>query len=123
MKKLIIALLTGLLCAAPASMTARDYKGSDYPPRPTFPRMPTSSSIIVSVSEVTGEVAMYFGEAINDLTISLKQNGVTLDSIETSVALGETVLYELEDYDEGEYTLVFETPEGTIKTYYITIED
>ena len=123
MKKLIIALLTGLLCAAPASMTARDYKGSDYPPRPTFPRMPTSSSIIVSVSEVTGEVAMYFSEAIDDLTISLKQNGVTLDSIETSVDQGETVLYELEDYDAGYYTLALETPDGVIKTYYITIED
>ena len=66
---------------------------------------------------------MYFGEAINDLTISLKQNGVTLDSIETSVDQGETVLYELEDYDAGYYTLVLETPDGVIKTYYITIED
>lgn len=123
MKKIFIALLAGLLCAAPASMTARDYKGRDRPTDPIAPRMPTTSSIIVSVNEVTGEVTMYFSEAIDDLTISLKQNGVTLDSIETSVALGETVLYELEDYDEGEYTLVFETPEGTIKTYYITIED
>ena len=85
--------------------------------------MPVANIISVTVDEATGEVTMYFSEAIDDLTISLKQNGVTLDSIETSVALGETVLYELEDYDEGEYTLVFETPEGTIKTYYITIED
>jgi Protein of unknown function (DUF3244). len=123
MKKIIIALLAGLLCATPASMMARDYKGSDNPPIPTFPRMPVANIISVTVDEATGEVTMYFSEAIDDLTISLKQNGVTLDSIETSVALGETVLYELEDYDEGEYTLVFETPEGTIKTYYITIED
>ena len=90
---------------------------------PLPPRVPAAYPITVSVDGTTGEVTMYFSYAINDLTISLKQNGVTLDSIETSVNQGETVLYELEDYDEGEYTLVFETPEGTIKTYYITIED
>ena len=123
MKKIIIAILAGLLCVAPASLTAKDFKGSDRPTDPFFPRMPTTSSIIVSVDEITGEVTMYFSEAIDDLTISLKQNGVTLDSIETSVDQGETVLYQLEDYDAGYYTLVFETPDGVIKTYYITIED
>lgn len=123
MKKLMIVILAGLLCMAPASVMAKDYLGSDYPPIPTFPRMPAANTITVSVDEVSGEVTMYFSYAIDDLTISLKQNGVTLDSIETSVVQGETVLYELEDYDAGNYTLEFVTAEGTIKTYYITIED
>ena len=123
MKKIIIAILAGLLCVAPVSMMARDYKGSDWSTPPIFPHMPSAHPITVSVDEMTGEVTMYFSEAIDDLTISLKQNGVTLDSIETSVVQGETVLYQLEDYDAGYYTLVFETPDGVIKTYYITIED
>lgn len=123
MKKIIIAILAGLLCLAPVDLMAKKYKYSNLPTPTAPPRMPTTSSIIVSVDEVTGEVTMYFSEAIDDLTISLKQNGVTLDSIETSVVQGETVLYELEDYDAGYYTLVFKTPDGVIKTYYITIED
>ena len=116
----MIAIIAGLLCIAPVSLLAKDFKGS-YDP--FYPRMPAAHPITISVDEETGEVTMYFSYAIEDLTISLKQNGVTLDSFDTSVDQGETVLYELEDYDAGDYTLVLETADGVIKTYYITIED
>ena len=85
--------------------------------------MPVVNTITISVDEMTGEVSMYFGYAIEELTISLVKNGVTLDSLEISVVQGETVEYQLESYDVGEYTLVLETPEGTLVTCGITIED
>lgn len=122
MKKIIIALLAVLLIGSPIELMAKRYQVHS-PGIPLPPRVPAAHPITVSVDGTTGEVTMYFSYAINDLTISLKQNGVTLDSIETSVDQGETVLYELEDYDAGYYTLVLETPDGVIKTYYITIED
>lgn len=123
MKKIMYVLLAGILCSASVNLSAKDYHGSDIPPMPIFPRMPAESSISISVDEVTGEVSMYFSTAIENLTISLVQNGVVLDSLEQSVAQSETLKYQLENYDVGQYTLVFQTPEGTIKTYYITIEE
>ena len=123
MKKSMYVLLAGILCLASVSLSAKDYYGSDYPPRPAIPRMPASYPITITVDEVTGEASMFFSYAIDDLTISLVKNGVTQDSLELSVVQGETVEYQLENYDAGEYTLVFETSEGIIRTYYVTIVD
>lgn len=123
MKRIMIAIMAGLLIgSSPIDVLAKRYKKTPLV-TPIYPQMPSAHPITISVDEETGEVTMCFSYAIEDLTISLKQNGVTLDSFDTSVDQGETVLYELEDYDAGDYTLVLETADGVIKTYYITIED
>ena len=122
MKKLLILIFAGMLLCVPNDLVAKKYK-KHVTEQPLPTRMPVVNTITISVDEMTGEVSMYFGYAIEELTISLVKNGVTLDSLEISVVQGETVEYQLESYDVGEYTLVLETPEGTLVTCGITIED
>ena len=57
------------------------------------------------------------------LNISISQNGVTIESDNTSVVSGQVVVYDLSTYAVGEYTLSVETGGDVITEFSITVEE
>lgn len=123
MKKLMIAILALLsisLCC-PTDLMARKYTTHPKPSDTQPIRTPIVTTM--SLDEDTGEATLNFSSSISDGTIMLVQNGIVVDSVDFSANVGQTVYYELEDFNSGDYTLLISSGEDVIQTYYITIED
>ena len=121
MKKLMIAILAlvSMMLCSPVDLMAKKFKDNTMTPPPN--RTPIVTTM--SLDEDTGEVTLNFSSSISDGTIMLIQNGIVVDSVDFSANVGQTVYYELEDFNSGDYTLLISSGEDDIQTYYITIED
>ena len=121
MKKVIITILAlaGILLGCPDGLMARRYTTPPTPP----PIIRTPVVATMSLDEVTGEVSFYFVSAVTDATITLVQDKTVVDSVNFSASANQTVYYELEDFANGDYTLILSSGDGATQTYYITIED
>ena len=122
MKILMIAILAlvSMMLWCPTDLMAKRY--TTITPPDTQPiRTPIVTTM--SLDEDTGEVTLNFSSSISDGTIMLVQNGIVVDSVDFSANVGQTVYYELEDFNSGDYTLLIRSGEDVIQTYYITIED
>ena len=122
MKILMIAILAlvSMMLWCPTDLMAKRY--TTITPPDTQPiRTPIVTTM--SLDEDTGEVTLNFSSSISDGPIMLVQNGIVVDSVDFSANVGQTVYYELEDFNSGDYTLLIRSGEDVIQTYYITIED
>jgi hypothetical protein len=85
--------------------------------------MPAFHPVIAVIDEETGELTIMFNTSINSVDIVISQNGVVIESDNTSAGSGQTALYDLSAYSVGEYTLFVETGGDVIAEYSITIEE
>ena len=92
-------------------------------PVPHKPGMPAFHPVFASIDAETGELTIYFNTTINSVDIVISQNGVMIESDNTSAVSGQTALYDLSAYSVGEYTLSIVTGGDVIAEYSITIEE
>lgn len=125
MNKLFVTLLLGMTFLFSGNL----YAGNKYriKPAPTQaplkPRMPAFHPIFTSIDEETGELTVMFNITINSVDIVISQNGVVIESDNTSAVSGQTVIYDLSAYNVGEYTLSIVAGGDVIAEYSITIEE
>lgn len=126
MKKLFVVLLLGMTFLFSGNLYAGN-KIYVIKPEPTQvphkPRMPAFHPVIAVIDEETGELTIMFNTSINSVDIVISQNGVVIESDNTSAVSGQTVIYDLSAYSVGEYTLFVETGGDVIAEYSITIEE
>lgn len=125
MKKVFVTLLVGVALLLSGNL----YAGNKYRIRPTstpIPNkigMPAFRPVIADIDEETGELSILFNRTMTSVDIIISQNGVTIESDNTSVVSGQVVVYDLSTYAVGDYTLSVETGGDVITEFSITIEE
>lgn len=127
MKKVFVTLLLGMTFLFSGSLYAGDkvynLNGIRPYPTPIRPKAPANPPIFASIDAETGELTIMFNTTINSVDIVISQNGVMIESDNTSAVSGQTALYDLSAYSVGEYTLSIVTGGDVIAEYSITIEE
>lgn len=126
MKKVFVTLLgVALLLSGNLYAGNKVYSLNHLKPYPTpiRPKIPANHPVLTNIDEETGELSILFNTTINSVNISISQNGVTIESDNTSVVSGQVVVYDLSTYAVGEYTLSVETGGDVITEFSITVEE
>ena len=64
-----------------------------------------------------------FRTTINSAEISISQDGVIYENDNISAVYGQTVVYDMSSYDEGDYMLLIATGDDVIAEFTISIEE
>lgn len=131
MKKVFVALFLGVallfsgnLYAGDKNFSIRTDPGHPSPtPSPNKPGMPAFYPVMASIDAETGELYLQFNRSMSSVEINISQNNTVYEDDIMNVVSGQTVIYEMGDYDTGEYTLSVEVDGDTIAQYTIVIED
>ena len=127
MKKLFVTLLLGMTFLFSGNLYAGNkvynLNGIRPYPTPIRPKAPANHPVFASIDAETGELTIMFNTSINSVDIVISQNGVVIESDNTSAVSGQTALYDLSAYSVGEYTLLIVTGGDVIAEYSITIEE
>ena len=127
MKKVFATLLVGVVLLLSGNLYAGNkifsLSGIRPYPTPIRPKIPANLPVLADIDEETGELSILFNTTINSVNISISQNGVTIESDNTSVVSGQVVVYDLSTYAVGEYTLSVETGGDVITEFSITVEE
>jgi len=132
MRKIIFVLLAGMTLFIPGSLYARTYSivnvsntvdpGFPSPtPTPHRPQMPAFHPILVNINEDSGDLCILFNQSAEDVNITIKYNGVTIDEDNLSVLNGQCIIYNMNSYEEGLYTLSIESEGNIMSQYEISI--
>ena len=132
MRKIFFVLLAGMTLFIPESLYARTYSlvnvsntvdpGFPSPtPTPHRPQMPVFHPILVDINEDSGDLGILFNQSIENVNITIKYNGVTIDEDNLSVLNGQCIIYNMNSYEEGQYTLTIESEGNTLSQYEIII--
>ncbi len=132
MRKFIFVLLAGMTLFIPESLYARTYSlvnvsntvDPDFPsptPTPHRPQMPAFHPILVDINEDSGDLGILFNQSIENVNITIKYNGVTIDEDNLSVLNGQCIIYNMNSYEEGQYTLTIESEGNALSQYEIII--
>lgn len=85
--------------------------------------MPGLSYVYVEADDETFELSITFIRPLISVVVSISQNGTVLDSeARDAVSVGQTIIFPLEDYSNGDYTLSITSDGDGIAEYTITIE-
>ena len=127
MKRLIVALISCMVLAmVPATTFAKKkiYIGSPTSSYPSGPRRGSDVGILtVDVSQESCELYITFIDDAPNLELHLTSNGVTYEEDELDAVSGQTISFDFDDYETGEYTLTIETNSTTIAIITIIIEE
>lgn len=130
MKKVFVALFLGVallfsgnLYAGDKNFSIRTPSNPAPTPAPHRPGMPAFHPVIASIDAETGELYLQFNRSMSSVEITISQNNTVYEDDIMNVVSGQTVIYEMGDYDTGEYTLSVEVDGDTIAQYTIVIED
>lgn len=131
MKKVFVTLFLGVALLFSGNLYAGDKTfnikiepGSPSPtPIPHKPGMPAFHPVMASIDAETGELYLQFNRSMSSVEITISQNNTVYEDDIMNVVSGQTVIYEMGDYDTGEYTLSVEVDGDTIAQYTIVIED
>lgn len=134
MKKIIYVLLAGIMLLIPEVSYAKTYSlanvsnsvDPDMPrpsTRPHHPLMPAFNPIVVSINEDLGNLYILFNRSIEEVHISISGNGTIIDENCKSVMAGQTVIFNLGNYEEGQYTLTIESNDEVLSQYIIFIDE
>ena len=118
MKKVLLSILLGMafLISGTLHADAKMYilKPKSSTPFPHTPKMPAFRPVIADIDAETGELTVMFRTTINSAEISISQDGVVY---------GQTVVYDMSSYDEGDYMLLIATGDDVIAEFTISIEE
>lgn len=127
MKKVFVTLLVGVTLLLSGNLYAGNkvytLHGIRPYPTPIRPKAPANHPVLAVIDEETGELTIMFNTSINSVDIVISQNGVVIESDNTSAVSGQTVIYDLSAYNVGEYTLSIVAGGDVIAEYSITIEE
>lgn len=85
--------------------------------------MPAFHPVLADIDAETGELTVLFNTAISSAEITIAQNGVVYESDTISAVYGQTFVYDMSSYDEGDYSLLITVDGGIIAEFTISIED
>lgn len=85
--------------------------------------MPAFHPVLADIDAETGELTVLFNTAISSAEITITQNGVVYESDTISAVYGQTFVYDMSSYDEGDYSLQITVDGGIIAEFTISIED
>ena len=85
--------------------------------------MPAFHPVIASIDTETGELTVLFNTAISSAEVTIAQNGVVYENDNISAVYGQTFVYDMSSYDEGDYSLLITVDGGIIAEFTISIED
>ena len=85
--------------------------------------MPAFRPVIADIDAETGELTVMFRTTINSAEISISQDGVICENDNISAVYGQTVVYDMSSYDEGDYMLLIATGDDVIAEFTISIEE
>ena len=135
MRKIIFILLAGIMLLIPKSFCAKTYSLANVsnsvdsdPPRPStrphHPLMPAFNPIVVSINEDSGNLYILFNRSIENVHISILGNGAIIDEDSDSVMAGQTtIIFNLGNYEEGQYLLTIESNDEVLSQYIIFIDE
>ena len=134
MRKIIFILLAGIMLLIPKSFCAKTYSLANVsnsvdsdPPRPStrphHPLMPAFNPIVVSINEDSGNLYILFNRSIENVHISILGNGAIIDEDSDSVMAGQTIIFNLGNYEEGQYLLTIESNGEVLSQYIIFIDE
>ena len=83
--------------------------------------MPAFHPILVDINEDSGDLGILFNQSVENVNITIKYNGVTIDEDNLSVLNGQCIIYNMNSYEEGQYTLTIESEGNTLSQYEIII--
>lgn len=85
--------------------------------------MPAFHPVLADIDAETGELTVLFNTAISSAEITIAQNGVVYENDNISAVYGQTFVYDMSSYDEGDYSLLITVDGGIIAEFTISIED
>jgi len=127
MKKVFLSFMLGMsfLLFGAADVEAKMYilKPKPTTPAPFKPRMPAFHPVLADIDAETGELTVLFNTAISSAEITIAQNGVVYESDTISAVYGQTFVYDMSSYDEGDYSLLITAEGNVISEFTISIEE
>ena len=134
MKKIIYVLLAGIMLLIPEVSYAKTYSLANVPtsvdpdmPRPStrphHPLMPAFNPIVVSINEDSGDLYLLFNRSIEEVHISILDNGAIIEEDSENVMAGQTVIFNMGNYEGGQYTLTIESNDEVLSQYIIFIDE
>lgn len=132
MRKIIFVLLTGMMLFIPQSLCAGlrtyslkiDPSSSPQPPLPQASpgrRMPAFNPVTVEIDEESGDMGILFNRSIDDVNITITHNGTTIEDDNICVIYGQCIIYNMNNYEEGQYVLTIENEGNILSKYEISI--
>ena len=85
--------------------------------------MPAFNPIVVSINEDSGNLYILFNRSIENVHISILGNGAIIDEDSDSVMAGQTIIFNLGNYEEGQYLLTIESNDEVLSQYIIFIDE
>ena len=127
MKKVLLSILLGMafLISGTLHADAKMYilKPKSSTPSPHTPKMPAFHPVLADIDAETGELTVLFNTAISSAEVTIAQNGVVYENDNISAVYGQTFVYDMSSYDEGDYSLLITVDGGIIAEFTISIED
>ena len=127
MKRIIIALLFIMVFVwVPSSSYAKKkiYVGSPTSSYPSSPRRsPVLDIMTTDVNQESCELNITLNYNVPDMRLYLTSNGTIYEEDEFDGVSGQMIIYNLEDYEIGAYTLTIEVDNTTIAVINIIIEE
>ena len=127
MKRLFITLMLGITFLFLGTLQA-DAKMYILKPKPSTPShhkigMPAFHPVLADIDAETGELTVLFNTAISSAEVTIAQNGVVYESDTISAVYGQTFVYDMSSYDEGDYSLLITAEGNVISEFTISIEE
>lgn len=88
---------------------------------PERPHMPAFNLIIVEIDEESGDMGILFNRSIDDVNITITHNGTTIEDDNICVIYGQCIIYNMNNYEEGQYVLTIENEGNILSKYEISI--
>lgn len=79
--------------------------------------------LTVEVNQDSCQLCITFSEDVPDCVLSLTKNSETYEEDELDAVSGQTIVYDLVNYDVGEYTLTIEVDGTIIAIIAVIIEE
>ena len=134
MKKFFLIMLAGMMLFIPEYLYAglRTYSlekktnsvdpGFPSPtPTPHRPQMPSFNPITVEINEDSGEMCILFNCSIDDVNITITNNGTTIENNNINAICGQCIIYNMNSYEKGQYILTIESGGNILSQYEISI--
>lgn len=127
MKKVLLSILLGMafLISGTLHADAKMYilKPKSTTQAPHTPKMPAFRPVIADIDAETGELTVMFRTTINSAEISISQDGVIYENDNINAVYGQTVVYDMSSFAEGDYMLLIATGDDVIAEFTISIEE
>ena len=91
--------------------------------KPLTPHMPARYPFVININENTGDLYVLFNRSIENVHISILGNGAIIDEDSDSVMAGQTIIFNLGNYEEGQYLLTIESNDEVLSQYIIFIDE